>query len=121
MVSQMMTLPSLLELANFLHEPSKCNGSQAKAVMNFVCLAIVVPTCLPVFGSQMMIFPDLSPEATLVSFGDQARANTHPGCPLHSKCGVSVVKSQNLTVESPEPDTKYLPDEENEATKTSLV
>ena len=121
MVSQMITLPSLLALANFLHEASKCNGSQAKAVMNFVCLAIVVPTCLPVFGSQMMIFPDLSPDATLVSFGDQATASTHPGCPLHSKCGVSVVKSQNLTVESPEPDTKYLPDEENEATKTSLV
>ena len=75
--------------------------------MNFVCLIMVDPICFPVLGSQIMTFPDLSPDATLVSLGAHAKARTHPGCPLHSKCGVSVVKSQNRTVASPDPEAEY--------------
>ena len=89
--------------------------------MNFVCLANVVPICFPVLGSQIMILPFLSPEATLVSFGAHAKAKTHPGWPLHSKCGVSVFKSQNRTVQSPDPEAKNLPDDENDVINTSLV
>jgi hypothetical protein len=64
----------------------------------------VQPICFPVLGSQTITFPDLSPEANFESLGAQARARTHPGWPLHSKCGVSVVKSQNRTVASPDPE-----------------
>ena len=78
-VSHMITLPSFEALAKRLQEPFKCKGSQARAVMNFVCLVIVQPICFPVLGSQMITFPDLSPEANFESFGAQARARTHPG------------------------------------------
>ena len=78
-VSHMITLPSFEALAKRLQEPFKCKGSQARAVINFVCLVIVQPICFPVLGSQTITFPDLSPEANFESFGAQARARTHPG------------------------------------------
>ena len=113
-----LTSASFEELAKRRDLPSKCNGSQAKAVTNCLCPARVRPICFPVWGSQRATVPALSPEATLVPFGAQLTARTHCEWALHSKCGVSVVRSQNRTVLSPDPETRCWPSGENCAAMT---
>ena len=51
----------------------------------------------------------MPPDAIIFPLGDQARTKTQFLCPLHYYNGVSVLISQNLIVQSPDPDANCFP------------
>lgn len=54
-----------------------------------------------------MILLSIPPEAIFLQSGEKETNNTQCLWPSHVFCGVSVFKSQILTVVSPEPDASY--------------
>merc|ERR1711928_325103 len=109
MTSHIRISPSFEELASFLHCGFRCSGSQTNQVIHCLCPIRALPFCFPVSGSHTLISPLLHAEASVLPSGDHAVNKTWFLWPVQVNRGLSVLRSQNRTVLSPEPLAKFLP------------
>jgi hypothetical protein len=103
-VAQILTVRSLEELASLLSSVILIRGSQEIEVINFLCPLSGKPIYLPVNASHIRMLLSIPPLASVFPSGEKATNRTQPLWPSQVTSGLSVLKSQSLTVVSPEAD-----------------
>lgn len=104
-----LTVPSLEELANRGLAALMCIGSHASDMTHFECPRMASPSAAPVLGSQSRTCPSCPPVARRRSRPSHSTQSTQPLCPSRLCEGVSVLRSQSLALQSPEPVASLFP------------
>uniref|UniRef100_F0X5H1 Uncharacterized protein n=1 Tax=Cryptosporidium parvum TaxID=5807 RepID=F0X5H1_CRYPV len=81
----------------------RCRGCHANETTAFECPLSFLNTLSPLDGFQMQIALSIPADANKVESGDQAKVRTQFKWPFRHISGVSVRRSQSLTVVSPDP------------------
>ena len=112
-VAQILTVRSFEELASLLSSVILISGSQEMDVINFLWPLSGKPIYFPVNASQRSRLLSIPPLASVFPSGEKATKSTHPLWPSQVTSGLSVFRSQSLTVVSPEAEASLEPSGEN--------